>query len=213
MVDFYTIRKLASVLREGNWKVTVTIGNPRKKSRRTELVNIEPGDTTHQNYAVAIDIGTTTVWGQLLDLNTGDILAQQVEYNAQISYGEDVISRIVYAQKPEGGQKMKDLVISTINTVIKELLKQTKVSPEGITHITLAGNTTMTHLFLGIEPRYIRETPYTPPMNYIPPIRAKEVGINLGDHVQAYMFPSIASYVGGMSLPGLWDRGCPGRTN
>ena len=102
MVDFYTIRKLSSVLREGNWKVTVTIGNPRKKSRRTELINIEPGDTTHQNYAVAIDIGTTTVWGQLLDLNTGDILAQQVEYNAQISYGEDVISRIVYAQKPEG---------------------------------------------------------------------------------------------------------------
>ena len=207
MVDFYTVRKLASVLREGNWKVTVTLGNPIKKSRRTELVNIEPGDTTHQNYAIAIDIGTTTVWGQLLDLNTGDILAQQVEYNSQISYGEDVISRIVYAQKPEGAQKMKDLVVSTINAIIMELLKKHKVTQDGITHITLAGNTTMTHLFLGIEPRYIRETPYTPPMNYIPPIRAKEVGINLGDHVQAYMFPSIASYVGGDIIAGVMGSG------
>jgi uncharacterized 2Fe-2S/4Fe-4S cluster protein (DUF4445 family) len=207
LVSFYAVRKMSSVLREGNWKATVTIGNPRKKSRRTELINIEPGDTTQQNYAVAIDIGTTTIWGQLLDLNSGATLAQQVEYNAQISYGEDVISRIVYAQKPEGQQKMKDLVVSTINTVINQLLKKSKVPLEGITHITLAGNTTMSHLFLGIEARYIRETPYTPPMNYIPPIRAREVGINLGEHVQAYMFPSIASYVGGDVIAGVMGSG------
>lgn len=207
MVNFYTVRKMASVLRQGDWKVTVTIGNPRKKTRRTELINIEAGDTTSQNYAVAIDIGTTTVWGELLDLNSGEILARQVEYNAQISYGEDVISRIVYAQKPEGQKKMKDLVVSTINTIIKELLKKSKIPMEGITHITLAGNTTMSHLFLGIEARYIRETPYTPPMNYIPPIRARDVGINLGEHVQAYLFPSIASYVGGDIIAGVMGSG------
>ena len=67
---------------------------------------------------------------------------------------------------------MKDLVISTINGIIKQLLKKYKVSSQSITHMTLAGNTTMTHLFLGIESRYIREAPYTPPMNYIPPVRS-----------------------------------------
>lgn len=206
-VDFYAIKKMSSVLRQGDWKITVTIGNPRKKGGKIQLINIEPGDTTRQNFAVAIDIGTTTVWGQLLDLNNGDILAQHAEYNAQISYGEDVISRIVYSQKPGGQQKMKDLVISTINGIIKQLIRKHKIPLESITHITLAGNTTMTHLFLGIEPRYIRIAPYTPPMNYIPPIRAKEVGINLEEHVRAYLFPSIASYVGGDVIAGVMGSG------
>lgn len=206
-VDFYAIKKMSSVLRQGDWKITVTIGNSRKKGGKIQLINIEPGDTTQQNFAVAIDIGTTTVWGQLLDLNNGDILAQHAEYNAQISYGEDVISRIVYSQKPGGQQKMKDLVISTINGIIKQLIRKHKIPLESITHITLAGNTTMTHLFLGIEPRYIRIAPYTPPMNYIPPIRAKEVGINLEEHVRAYLFPSIASYVGGDVIAGVMGSG------
>ena len=174
---------------------------------KIQLINIEPGDTTQQNYAIAIDIGTTTVWGQLLDLNSGSILAQHVEYNSQISYGEDVISRIVYTQKPGGRQKMKDLVISTINGIIKQLLKKHKVSSKSITHMTLAGNTTMTHLFLGIESRYIREAPYTPPMNYIPPVRAKEIGLQVEEHVQAFLFPSIASYVGGDVIAGVMGSG------
>ncbi len=207
IVDFYPIKKLAEVLRQGEWKVTVTIGNPLKSGDKIQLINIEPGDTTQQNYAIAIDIGTTTVWGQLLDLNSGSILAQHVEYNSQISYGEDVISRIVYTQKPGGRQKMKDLVISTINGIIKQLLKKHKVSSQSITHMTLAGNTTMTHLFLGIESRYIREAPYTPPMNYIPPVRAKEIGLQVEEHVQAFLFPSIASYVGGDVIAGVMGSG------
>jgi uncharacterized 2Fe-2S/4Fe-4S cluster protein (DUF4445 family) len=206
-VDFYTIKKLSSILRESDWKVTVTLGIPRKTGGKIQLINIEPGDTTGQNYALAIDIGTTTVWGQLLDLNNGNILAQHVDYNAQISYGEDVISRIVFAQKPGGLQKMKDLVVSTINGIIKQLLKKHQVPLEAITHLTLAGNTTMTHLFLEIEPRYIREAPYTPSMNYFPPVLAKELGLNVGGHVQAFLFPCIASYVGGDIISGVMGSG------
>lgn len=206
-LDFQILKKMALVLRQGDWKVTVTIRIPIKKGDKTQLVNLESGDTTGQNYAIAVDIGTTTIWGQLLDLNNGEILAQHVEYNAQISYGEDVISRIVYSQKPEGQKKMKDLVVSTINGVIKQLIRKHTVPMEGITLITLAGNTTMTHLFLGIDAKYIRESPYTPPMNYIPPVRAKEVGIKLGEHVQAYLFPSIASYVGGDIIAGVMGSG------
>ena len=206
-VDFYAVRKMASTLRDQDWKVTVTLANSRKKGGKVQLINIEPGDTTSRNFAVAIDIGTTTVWGQLLDLNNGAILAQSVEYNAQIGYGEDVISRIAYAQKDNGLKKMKDLVVSNINGIIKQLLKQHKVPVETITQMTVAGNTTMTHLFLEIEPRYIREAPYTPPMNYVPLIRAKELGLELADHVQVYLFPSIASYVGGDVIAGVMGSG------
>ena len=206
-VDFYAVRKMASALRDKDWKVTVTLANSRKKGGKVQLINIEPGDTTSRNLALAVDIGTTTVWGQLLDLNNGEILAQSVEYNAQIGYGEDVISRIAYAQKGNGLKKMKDLVVSTINGIIKQLLKQHKVPVETITQMTVAGNTTMTHLFLEIEPRYIREAPYTPPMNYVPLIRAKELGLELADHVQVYLFPSIASYVGGDVIAGVMGSG------
>ena len=108
-VDFYAVRKMASALREKDWKVTVTLANSRKKGGKVQLINIEPGDTTSQNFAVAVDIGTTTVWGQLLDLNNGEILAQPVEYNAQIGYGEDVISRIAYAQKAQRSKKNEGL--------------------------------------------------------------------------------------------------------
>ena len=206
-VDFYAVRKMASALRDKDWKVTVTLANSRKKGGKVQLINIEPGDTTSQNLALAVDIGTTTVWGQLLDLNNGEILAQSVEYNAQIGYGEDVISRIAYALKGNGLKKMKDLVVSTINGIIKQLLKQHKVPVETITQMTVAGNTTMTHLFLEIEPRYIREAPYTPPMNYVPLIRARELGLELADHVQVYLFPSIASYVGGDVIAGVMGSG------
>ena len=206
-VDFYAVRKMASTLREKEWKITVTLAIPRKKGGPVQLINIEPGDTTGTNFAVAVDIGTTTVWGQLLNLNNGEILAQAVEYNAQIAYGEDVISRIAYAQKGNGLKKMKDLVVSTINGIIKQLLKQQKVPMETINQITVAGNTTMTHLFLEIEPRYIREAPYTPPMNYFPLIRAKELGLELADQVQVYLFPSIASYVGGDVIAGVMGSG------
>jgi len=206
-VDFYAVRKMAATLREKEWKITVTLAKSRRKGGKVQLINIEPGDTTSRNFAVAVDIGTTTVWGQLLNLNNGEILAQAVEYNAQIAYGEDVISRIAYTQKENGLKKMKDLVVSTINGIIKQLLKQQKVPVETITQITVAGNTTMTHLFLEIEPRYIREAPYTPPMNYVPVIRAKELGLDLADHVQVYLFPSIASYVGGDVIAGVMGSG------
>ena len=198
---------MASALREKDWKITVTLANSRKKGGKVQLINIEPGDTTSANLAVAVDIGTTTVWGQLLNLNNGEILAQRSSTMPRSAYGEDVISRIAYTQKGNGLKKMKDLVVSTINGIIKQLLKQHKAPMETITQMTVAGNTTMTHLFLEIEPRYIREAPYTPPMNYVPLIRARELGLELADHVQVYLFPSIASYVGGDVIAGVMGSG------
>ncbi|MCK5310888.1 MAG: 2Fe-2S iron-sulfur cluster binding domain-containing protein, partial [Desulfobacteraceae bacterium] len=92
------IRKIPDTLREGDFNVTVTIIRPVRKDGRNQIVDIEPGDTTDRNFVVALDIGTTTLYGQLLNVNTGEVVAQFGDFNPQISYGEDVISRIVYAE-------------------------------------------------------------------------------------------------------------------
>ncbi len=145
---------------------------------KTRIINIQAGDTTLRNYAVAMDIGTTTVYGQMIDLANGMVLAQYGDFNGQISYGEDVISRMVFAEKPDGLAKLHDVVIQTINKIIVKLIKRSKVDPEDISTITLAGNSTMTQLLLEINPKYIRRSPYVPAATLFPPIKAADLGID-----------------------------------
>ena len=165
------------------------------------------GDTTDRNYAVAVDIGTTTVYGQLVDLKTGGVLAQFGDYNGQISYGEDVISRIIYAGKPEGLQKLHEVIINTINKLIKKMVKRARIDLDEISTITMAGNTTMTQLMLKINPQYIRLSPYVPASTLYPPINAVELGLALGDHVTALVYPAVSSYVGGDIVAGVMGSG------
>jgi len=217
--DFRVIRKLSRLLRESDWKVTATLVLTKKGYK---LVNVEPGDNTRQNYSIVIDIGTTTVFGQLLDLNgcvvyacpdgqcdgtTLFALAEASDYNAQISYGEDVITRIVYSQKPGGLKRLQEVVVSTINGIIQELLRMSQIDQSLVSHLVIAGNTTMTQLLLGLDPKYLREDPYVPTANFIPPVRAVHLGINIGEHVHIYIFPMVASYVGGDIVAGILGSG------
>jgi uncharacterized 2Fe-2S/4Fe-4S cluster protein (DUF4445 family) len=213
--DFRVIMKLSRLLREANWKVTVTLVLTRKGYK---LINVEPGNVACDNYSIVIDLGTTTVFGQLLNLNRAEVcgfpngtgtytLAEASDYNAQISYGEDVISRIVYSQRRGGLQKLKEAIVSTINGIIEDLLRMSGIKRDLVSHLVIAGNTTMTHLFLGLDPKYIREDPYVPTANFIPPVRAVHLGVNLGDHVHIYIFPLVASYMGGDIVSGILGSG------
>jgi len=210
--DFGVVKKLAKVLRDGHWKVTVTTlitaAKPRTKEwRRPRVINIEPGDTREKHYSLAFDIGTTTICGQLLDLNQGKVIAESIDYNGQISYGEDVITRIAYCQKPGGLKKLQRAVVATINGVIGELVTQSQVDVKHIGHIIVAGNTTMTQILLGLDPKYIRLAPYTPVANFFPPVRASSLGIKVGKPVYLFTFPSVASYVGGDVVAGIVGAG------
>ena len=138
------IRKIPELMRTCNFKVTATLARPVQPGRKTHIINIEPCDTTSRNFAIAVDIGTTTVYGQLIDVNSGEVIAQHGEFNGQISYGEDVLSRIVFADKPGGLEKLHQVVVATINTIIRKILKDGKVNQDEVSSITLAGNTTMT---------------------------------------------------------------------
>ena len=207
VVRLPVIRKIPDILRKDGFRVTATLARPVQSGRKTHIINVQPGDTTDRNYAIAVDIGTTTVYGQLVDLKTGSVLAQFGDYNGQISYGEDVISRIIYAGKPEGLQKLHEVVIHTINTLIKKMVKQARIDLDEISTITMAGNTTMTQLMLKIDPKYIRLSPYVPASTLYPPINAVELGLALGDHVTALVYPAISSYVGGDIVAGVMGSG------
>ena len=201
------LRKIPDLLRADGFKVTVTLARPVHPGRKTHIINIEPGDTTPRNFALAVDIGTTTVFGQLIDLISGAVLAQHGEFNSQISYGEDVLSRIVFAEKPGGLEKLQQVVVATINTIIRQLVKESKVDRDEISSITLAGNTTMTQLLLKINPRYIRYSPYVPATILFPPINAVDLGLEVNDYVTALVFPCISSYVGGDIVAGVMGAG------
>ncbi|MCX5891252.1 MAG: ASKHA domain-containing protein [Deltaproteobacteria bacterium] len=206
-LDFFLLRKLAPVMREQDFQVTATLDFSRRRFRSPHLLNVEAGDTTKRHFALAIDIGTTTVWVQLLDLAKGEILGHAADYNSQMSYGDDVITRIVFSQKEQGLQKLQKSVTSTINQVMHRLLKQHKLAVEEISHITMAGNTTMNHLFYGIDPKNIRLSPYTPTAGSIPLVRALDLGLEVPEHVFIYSVSSVSSYVGGDIVSGVLASG------
>ncbi len=202
-VDLSVIRKIPEVMRADHFKVTATLARPVRDVGKTRIINIQPGDTTDRNYAVAMDIGTTTVYGEVIDLKTGAVLSQHGEFNGQISYGEDVITRIVFAEKPGGLKILHEVVIKTINKILKRIIKSAGIDPDEISTITLAGNTTMTQLLLRIDPRHIRRSPYVPAATLYPPIKAADLGMTLGDHVTALVYPAVSSYVGGDIVAGV----------
>jgi len=206
-VTLAMIRKLPQVIREDDFRVTATLVRPVRDVGKTRIINVQPGDTTDHSYAVAMDIGTTTIYGQIIDLISGEVLAEHGEFNGQISYGEDVISRIVYAEKPGGLAKINQVVINTINKILSRIIKESGVDQENISTITLAGNTTMTQLMLAVDPRSIRRAPYVPAATLYPPIKAADLGMELADHVAALVYPAVSSYVGGDIVAGVMGSG------
>lgn len=206
-MDLNLIRKIPDIIRQGDFKVTATIVRPVRKDGKNEIVNIEPFDTSARNFAIAMDIGTTTVYGQALDLHTGEVLSEHGEFNSQISYGEDVISRIIFAEKDGGLEILHQKVTENINAIIEKILKKAKIGRHEVTTITLAGNSTMTQLLLKINPSYIRRDPYVPASIMYPPFHAKQIDIDLADHTIALIYPGVSSYVGGDIIAGVMASG------
>ena len=204
-VDSNILYELADILRKDDWNVSVTLLEDIDCSFR--LTRIEPGDTRAANYALVFDIGTTAVRGQLLDLNRGRVLAHGIDYNRQISYGEDVISRIAWAQKQDGMEKLQKAIVATINDMMKNLVKKAAIETTDINHIIVAANTVMTQLLIGLNPKYLRLSPYVPTANYLPLIKARNTGIDVEDSVYLYTMPCVASYIGGDIVSGILGTG------
>lgn len=194
------LKTLPSVIRENNGEITVSY---YVNQNNIQIVNVETNNTLSKNFGLAIDIGTTTVAVKLVDLTSAEILSSKTSYNNQIECGLDVISRINYAKKTARLLELKEKVTATINTITEKLLKRNNLDYNDIYNISIAANTTMVHLLLGIEPEYIRLDPYTPAVFDVPYFKASEIGLLANPNAPVFIAPSVGSYVGGDITSGL----------
>jgi uncharacterized 2Fe-2S/4Fe-4S cluster protein (DUF4445 family) len=206
------LRKIGTVLREGNWEATAILNvqsDPVHPHQHELLIDLKPGHIPDDEpiWGAAIDIGTTTVTVWLVDLVTGEVIQQVSEYNKQIARGEDVVSRIVYASKNNGGEEIRQLVVDTINELVERACQRAKEEPGEIVKVTVAGNSTMMHLLLGIPPSNIRLAPFVTTVNDIPLLRGKEVGLNVHPEALVDCLPGVASYVGADITAGVYSSG------
>lgn len=206
-VDLPVLRRIAGVLREGQWKATVVLemdtwvspeGSPR-------LVDIVPGDGTASSWGVAVDIGTTSNVVYLVDLLSGRVVDTASDYNGQIARGEDVISRIIYAGKGDGLSELQGLVVETINGLLSRLAERNGISPNEIYKMTVAGNSTMIHLFLGLLPESIRLEPYVTTTNHPPPVLASQLGLEINPLASVDCLPGVGGYVGADITGGVFS--------
>lgn len=204
------LRRLATTLREADWRVTAVLEMGDRVSPNNcgpYLIDILPGNQTAQSLGLAIDIGTTTNVVQLVDLLNGRIIDRASEYNGQIACGEDIISRIIYSQKGDGLAHLQRLVLKTLNGLIDELASRNGIRPHDIHKATVAGNTTMIQLFLGLNPKYIREEPYIPTISHPLPVTAEEVGLNIHPQGIVDCLPGVGAYVGADITAGVLSSG------
>jgi len=200
-ISLNLLQNIGAILRENNWQVTAIIdAHVENDGQRTDerLVSLIADTVPEEDpmYGLAIDIGTTTVTVWLVDLITGKVEAQSSEYNGQISRGEDVISRIIFSSKNGGREELQNRVLETINQLVGQVCKRAKAKPQEIIKATVAGNSTMTHLFLGIPASSIRLSPFITAVNQPPAITAGTIGLAINSEASVDCLPGVASYVG-----------------
>lgn len=203
-IDIDLMQRLGGILRDGDWHVTASILQCGEKPL---LANLEAGDTTAVNYILVVDIGTTTISAQIVDVVSKTILAEASSYNAQISCGEDVISRMVYAKKGDGMRVLQDRVAATIEQLVEKLAKRAKVDATAIGAVVVAGNTVMTHLLLGVPTDTIREAPYVAAFRFAPLVKASDIGLQGLGNARVLAYPCVASYLGGDITSGVVASG------
>ncbi|MDB6481067.1 corrinoid activation/regeneration protein AcsV [Blautia wexlerae] len=208
-IPYVVLKKLPDVLRENNFAVKCVI---RATSDDMYVYDIFGKDEDVVIGGLAIDIGTTTVSAVLINMENGEILAKSSAGNGQIRFGADVINRIVESQKPGGQKKLQDAVIKeTINPMIHEMCKSAKFPKDHIYRMCVASNTTMNHLFAGINADPLRTEPYIPAFFKTNSLFVSDVGVDINKDAHIIMAPNIGSYVGGDITAGtlvsqIWNR-------
>jgi uncharacterized 2Fe-2S/4Fe-4S cluster protein (DUF4445 family) len=191
------VSSLSNTLRDADWKINLgyTVGH--------DIVYISSAVMKKGRYGLAVDIGTTTIVVYLIDLSDGKLIDMGSTYNSQIRYGDDVITRIIYATEGGGLAELRETVVSDINGLLDPLLERHTLNQEVVESVVVAGNTTMTHIFWGLNPGTIREEPYIPTVNFFPRWRAETAGLEVNSKAPVYTLPCVASYVGGDIVAGI----------
>jgi len=191
--DLAALRELSGSLRGGQWKARLAL---RDEGSRTHLAAALPTGTPL--LGLAVDLGSTKLAVYLVDLGSAATLARCGVMNPQIGYGEDVVSRIAYAnQSPEQRRLLQTRLVDTLNQAVRELCAEAGASPRQVVDAVVVGNTAMHHFFLGLPVEQLGAAPYVPAVSQPLEVRAAEVGLELAAGAQIYLPANIAGYVGG----------------
>jgi uncharacterized 2Fe-2S/4Fe-4S cluster protein (DUF4445 family) len=162
-----------------------------------QVIRLEAGDTTAHHYGVAVDIGSTTVVGYLIDLNTGAEVAVDSGMNKQAAYGDDLIARLSRTQyNPEGLARMHHLIIEQLNNLFQQLAAQVGIEVSQINEVTIVANMTMHHFLLQLDSTFLGLAPYAPVIREGVTVSAGELKLILAPDVPIYVLPNIAGFVG-----------------
>lgn len=190
MIDYRTLMSLQEAVRQGEWKVTVSVWQDK------EVIKVEPG-LVEKAYGLAVDVGTTTVAGYLCDLTEGKLMATASMMNPQVIYGEDVMSRISYTMShPEGLEQLNRAILDGLNGIVEEASAIAGIKHPDILDMTIVGNTCMHHLFLNLDPRNIGRSPFIPALHHSLDIKARDIGIRIAPGAYIHVLPIEAGFVG-----------------
>jgi uncharacterized 2Fe-2S/4Fe-4S cluster protein (DUF4445 family) len=188
--DLQVTQNLQRTLREGDWKVTVAIHNGN------EIIAVWPG-FRGQLYGVAVDVGSTTIAAHLCDLTSGEVLASAGRMNPQITFGEDLMSRVSYLMMNDGGQEeLTRVVRKAVSELIAEVTAEAGLSAQDVVELTIVGNPIMQHLVLGYDPRELGHAPFALASDTAVNILARDLGIIIHPGGYTYVLPCIAGHVG-----------------
>ena len=189
-VDYDVIKKLPFILRQGEWKVTATVWDSK------EVVRLEPGNVK-ESYGLAVDIGTTTVVGYLIDLSSGKVVAADSIMNPQVSYGEDVITRINYTLiNKDGLERLNQKIVDGLNLILLNTVREAGINFEDVYEVVLVGNTCMHHLFLNIPPEYLGKSPFPPAVQRSVNIKSRDTCLTMLKSGNVHFLPVVAGFVG-----------------
>ncbi|MDP7469918.1 MAG: ASKHA domain-containing protein [Dehalococcoidia bacterium] len=197
-VELPLLQRLSHELRSSEWQITTVMD----VSNGARMIDLYPGSHNSALLGIAVDIGTTNVVAELVDLRSGRSIEQISARNRQILRGEDIISRIIFSEKG-GLEELHRLVMETVNELVAQLGHRHRFQPRDVQDMVVAGNTTMVHLLLGIPPKSIRQEPYAPSATSFPRVKAGELGIDINPLAGVYCLPAVAAYVGGDITAGI----------
>lgn len=196
-IDISVLREMPRVLRESHFEITATVVD-------NKVINIEPGNTSCHCFGMAFDIGTTTLVGTLVDLQTGSDIEVASSINPQTSFGDDVVSRIKRCREDaEGLDQLQKAVLKAVNAIITETTRKAGTSPDHVCEVVFAGNTTMQEILCGINPMALGELPFVPTFRDWVTMRAAELGLKISPRGRIHVFPQIGGFVGGDTVSGV----------
>ncbi len=201
-IEYELLQILPKILRKADWNITATVWDNQK------ITGVQGGDTTDEILGLAVDIGTSKLAIHLVDLTTGRTVGTGAIENPQVAYGDDIMSRIAFAMNnPRKLELLQRSVVEAINSLVKDILTKTGISSHNIFEATVVGNTVMHHLFLGIQPKYLAQSPFIPCLKRAVEVKAKELNVKMHPNNIIHVLPIVAGFVGADAIGDLLSTG------